>query len=156
MPILEITMDHKFSTRNLRHRPRGKMIELSGKNAKQKYIEAEFGEIGFQVNKKNVDFNCIGYGWPFERNNGLEGAIIDIIWNDEKSGFNVVLRGNFQYKVPQGFIDDLTEDGSKAALYVTGVVYREGVIRGFISDLDGLDVDDPSTALEIKTYKFIA
>ncbi len=53
-------------------------------------------------------------------------------------------------------MDDLTEDGPKAALYVTGVVYREGVIRGFISDLDGLDVDDPSTALEIKTYKFIA
>jgi hypothetical protein len=36
MPILKITMDHKFSTRNLRHRPRGKMIELSGEKAKQK------------------------------------------------------------------------------------------------------------------------
>lgn len=155
MSILEIKLDHKFSTSVLKVMPKSRIVRLTGKQAKEKFIDSNINEIGVSINKHNPDTNIMGIGFEFETQHALGDYIFQIEWNDQNSGFDVHIKGTFAQELPDGFQEMLKEDGEKASLFITGLKYREGVVRGFASDLINYEIDDVSTAIKITNYKFI-
>lgn len=154
MSILEINLDHKFSTSVLKVMPKSKIVKLTGKQAKEKFASSNISEIGVSINKLNPDNNIMGIGFEFEMQHALGEHIFQIEWNDQNSGFDVHIKGTFAQELPDGFQEMLKADGDKASLYITGLKYREGVVRGFASDLVNYEIDDPSTAIKVINYKF--